>query len=256
MPDIIDLTEYQEQREIVKEYYANLLILQYRNKEKARETIKTSADLYLCDGLVFQLQDILDIDKAQGHQLDIIGKILDVPRIVQGINVNRRFFQFHVDENSVGFSRIGFPQSGSFKSISNYNLSEYSLPDYDYRILLKYKAVYNVMRGSTRDMDEALNSVFGTNVLYTNNQDLTMTYILASDSVLAIEAAQKLGYFRTPIGVNVNYIIAVPTPGAIFGFNIYPDIYPDIIDNTVAGFSTDPNNPKEATWLKSNNIIY
>lgn len=252
MADIVDLTEYQEQREAVKEYYSNLLILQYRNKKKARETIKASVDIYLCDGLVFQLQDILDIDKAQGAQLDLIGKILDCPRIVQGINVDRKFFQFHIDENSLGFSTIGNPTSATMRSISNSNLSQYSLADFDYRILLKYKAVVNVMRGSIKNMDELLYSVFEGNVLIYNNQNLTMTYVLASDSMIAIAAAKKLGYFRAPLGVNVAYILAVPTPSAIFGFNTNPNA----IDMTVAGFSTDPNNPKTATWLTSDNIIY
>lgn len=62
-----------------------MLVLQYRNKPKARETIKIGADIYLGDGVIFQLQDILDIDTAEGPQLDIIGKILDCPRIVQGV---------------------------------------------------------------------------------------------------------------------------------------------------------------------------
>lgn len=252
MADIIDLTKYQEQREAVKEYYCNLLILQYRNKEKARETIKISTDLFLCDGLIFQLQDILDIDKAVGAQLDIIGKILGCPRLVQGIYSDRHFFQFHVDENSLGFSQIGKPVNATMRSRANTNLSFYSLQDYDYRILLKYKAVVNVMRGSMAKMDELLYSVFGPNVLIRNNQDLTITYILASNSMIAIEAARKLGYFKAPLGVNVNFIIAVPYPNAIIGFNRNPDA----IDHTVAGFNTDPENPRKASWLTADNILY
>lgn len=250
MADIVDLTEYQEQREAVKEYYTNLLILQYRNKQKARETIKVCADLFLCDGLIFQLQDLLDIDKAQGAQLDIIGKILDCPRIVQGIVVDRQFFQFHINENSLGFSTIGSPTSAVMRSINNSNLSEYSLPDYDYRYLLKYKAAVNVMRGSIKDMDELLYNIFGTDAIIKNNKDLTMTYVLASDSMLAIKAAWKLGYFRAPLGVGINYVLAVANPLSIFGFNTKNYISP-----VTAGFSTK-NKTVKATWLTKNNIIY
>ena len=252
MADIVDLTEYQEQREQVKEYYSNLLILQYRNKQKARETIKASVDLYLCDGLVFQLQDILDIDKAQGAQLDIIGKILDAPRTVQGIYVGTKFFQFHVDANSLGFSTIGEPTNASFRSIKNSNLSVYTLQDFDYRILLKFKAVVNVMRGSMKDMDELLYSVFQGQAYYYNNHDLSITFVLASDSMLAIRAAKKLGYFRAPLGINISYILAVPTPDALLGFNTDPEA----IDMTTVWFNTDPQNPKKATWLTQDNIIY
>lgn len=70
------MPDYTQDIQDVKTYYADLLILQYRNKPKARETIKIGADIYLGDGVIFQLQDILDIDKAEGAQLDIIGKSL------------------------------------------------------------------------------------------------------------------------------------------------------------------------------------
>lgn len=251
MADVIDLTEYQEQREQVKEYYANLLILQYRNKQKARETIKTCADLFLCDGLVFQLQDLLDIDKAQGAQLDIIGKILDCPRTVQGIVVDRKFFQFHVNANSLGFSTVDNPQEGvTMRSIKNSNLNEYSLPDYDYRYLLKYKAVVNVMRGSQKDMDELLYSVFGTDAIIRNNKNLSITYILASNSMLAIKAALKLGYFRAPLGVGVEFIVAVDNTTSIFGFDTK-----NYISDFVSGFATK-NNYKKASFMTKNNILF
>ena len=38
----------------VKEYYADLLILQYRNKPKARNTVKMGVDIYTGDGVLFQ----------------------------------------------------------------------------------------------------------------------------------------------------------------------------------------------------------
>lgn len=88
------MPDYTQDIQDVKTYYADLLILQYRNKPKARETIKIGADIYLGDGVIFQLQDILDIDKAEGAQLDIIGKILDCPRVVQGIYNDMIFSSF------------------------------------------------------------------------------------------------------------------------------------------------------------------
>lgn len=250
MADITDLTQYQTDRENVKEYYANLLILQYRNKRKARETVKIGADIYMADGLIFQLQDLLDIDKATGATLDLIGKILDAPRIVQGISVDRKFFQFHIDENSMGFSTITTPTNAPMRSIQNSNLSEYSLPDFDYRILLKYKAVVNVMRGSIGEMDNLLYTVFGDDVLLKNMQNLTITYILSSDSMPAILAARKLGYFRAPVGVGLGYILAVKKPSQIFGFNRRNG------STLIAGFQTKDKPLPNSTWLTKSNIVY
>lgn len=250
MADITDLTQYQEAREAVKEYYSNLLILQYRNKPKARETIKIWADIFMVDGMIFQLQDLLDIDKATGATLDLIGKILGAPRIIQGIFIDRNFFQFHIDENSLGFSIVGDPKYGTMRSIKNSNLSEYSLPDFDYRILLKYKAVVNVMRGSMGSMDELLYSVFGTDVILKNMQNLTITYILASDSMPAILAARKLGYFRAPIGVGIDYILAVKNPAQVFSFRRAGG------STLVGGFQTKEKHLPKSTWLTKENVVY
>lgn len=190
----------------IKEYYANLLILQYRNKPRARKTIEAGVDIYLGDGVVLQLADILDIDTAVGAQLDIIGKILGCPRNVAGINNQRKFFSFHVDANSLGFSTVGNPSKGIAKNRSNSVLASYTLEDEEYRQLLKFKAFINVWRGDMGSMDRALYSVFGDNVNLVSGTG-EVTYEIAEQTV-TIEAAITLGYFKAPIGVKVNYDIA------------------------------------------------
>jgi hypothetical protein len=186
----------------IKEYYANLLILQYRNKLKARETIKAGIDIYLGDGVVLQLQDILDIDTAEGEQLNLIGKILGCPRDIPGININTKFFTFHVDENSLGFSTVGNPSSGVAKNRTNSNLAVYSLQNDEYRQLLKFKAFVNVWRGDLASMNEALYAVFGDNVNLRNG-NLSVTYEI-QNMTIPIEAAIALGYFKAPMGIAVN----------------------------------------------------
>lgn len=243
------MPDYTQDIQDVKTYYADLLILQYRNKPKARETIKIGADIYLGDGVIFQLQDILDIDKAEGAQLDIIGKILDCPRVVQGIYNDMIFFQFYDGEDSVGFSTVGKPQGGNFRTIQNYNQSEYSLPDNDYRFLLKFKSAVNVMRGSERGIDDALWNVFQGDVLLKNNHNLTITYIVSAERTLAALAAKQLGYYRAPEGVGANYVLRVPSPSQIFGFN-----RKGIINKTVVGFSTKDKR-QIGTWLTKENLI-
>lgn len=243
------MPDYTQNIQDVKTYYADLLILQYRNKPKARETIKIGADIYLGDGIIFQLQDILDIDTAVGAQLDIIGKILDCPRVVQGIYNDMIFFQFYDGPDSVGFSTVGNPQGGNFRTIQNYNQSEYSLPDDDYRFLLKFKSAVNVMRGSERGIDDALWNVFQGDVQLKNNHNLTITYIVSAERTLAALAAKQLGYYRAPEGVGANYVLRVPSPSQIFGFN-----RKGIINKTVVGFSTKDKR-QIGTWLTKENLI-
>lgn len=187
----------------VKEYYADLLILQYRNKPKARATIKMGVDIYTGDGLLLQLADALNIDTAVGAQLDIIGKILGCPRDIPGINNQTKYFTFHVDEDSLGFSTIGNPSNGVAKNRSNSILATYTLSDEEYRPLLKFKAFLNVWRGDMGSMDTALYEVFGDNVNLKNNQDMTIEYEV-TEMTTTIEAADALGYFRAPIGVSAS----------------------------------------------------
>lgn len=189
----------------IKEYYADLLILQYRNKPKARETIKAGVDIYLGDGVVLDLADILNIDTAIGAQLDIIGKILGCPRNVPNINNDLKFFSFHVDANSVGFSTVGNPRKGVVKTRTNSIMATYSLSDEEYRTLLKFKAFVNVWRGDMASMDRALYAVFGDNVNMAIST-LKVTYQITTMTV-PIEAAIILGYLKAPIGVAVDFDI-------------------------------------------------
>nr|DAJ74724.1 MAG TPA: Protein of unknown function (DUF2612) [Caudoviricetes sp.] len=243
------MVDYTQDINDVKEYYADLLILQYRNKPKARKTVKMGVDIYMGNQVLFQLQDILDIDKAEGSQLDIIGKILECPRVVQGIYNDLKFFQFYDGPDSLGFSTIGEPTSASFRTIQNYNQSEYSLPDEDYRFLLKFKAAVNVMRGSMQGIDDTLWNVFQGDVLLKNNQDLTITYILSSEHTLATLAAKQLKYYRAPEGIGAFYVLRIPNPSQIFGFN-----QKGIINKTVVGFSTK-NKVQKGTWLTKENLV-
>ncbi len=240
------MEQYIQDLEDVKNYYADLLILQYRNKPKARETIKTGVEIYLADGLIFQLQDVLDIDRVEGFCLDLIGKILGASRKVQGLLIDRKYFSFE-REGALGFSTKYKTSDGMFKNHYNSTLSFYSLGDDDYRILLKFKALANIQRASMAQMDENLWNTFKGDVLLENNQDLTITYIVANKLNIALLAALKKGYLKAPIGIGMSYILEVPYPTKIFGFQRKHK-------TNAIGFSTK-NDIKTGTFLTKENLI-
>lgn len=191
--------------EDVQEYYANLLILQYRNKPRARATIKTMAELYLGDGLVFDIQDVLDIDKAVGAQLDIIGKILGCPRQIKGFELDKKYFSFENAPTPYGFSDDSQLSEGYWKRYNNSIGSIFSLQDEDYRRLLKFKAIYNLRRGSWADLDEAYYTFFGDEIELINNKNLTVTFNIKSTASLATRVAIILDYIKPPVGIGYNY---------------------------------------------------
>lgn len=190
----------------VQNYYADLLIIQYRNRPKARATIKLGANLYMADGLIFDLNNILDIDTAFGVQLDIIGKILGCNRNIYGLTLDTKFFSF---EKTVayGYSDKDALSEGYWKDYQNSTGTIYRLPDDVYRTLLKFKAIYNVRRGSMQFMDDMYFRIFGSEVNMVNNHDLTVTYNIPSTHGVAVEAAIYLNYLEPPLGIGytINY---------------------------------------------------
>lgn len=194
---------YETELANVENYYADLLILQYRNKPKARATIKMLVDICLGDGLVFELNDCLNIDKAVGKQLDLIGQILGCNRNIYGLNPDTKYFSFE-KTNAYGYSDKDAVSQGYWKSYFNSTGSAYGLSDTDYRQLLKFKAALNVMPSTMQGMDNAVYSVFGDNVEIINNQDLSITYFINQQTIVT-KAAQLLGYFKAPLGVAVDF---------------------------------------------------
>ena len=194
---------YETELASVENYYADLLILQYRNKTKARKTIKAFVDICMGDGLVFELNDCLNIDIAEGKQLDLIGQILGCNRNVYGLTPDTKWFTYQ-KTNAYGFSDKDGLSEGYWKTYFNSSGSAYALSDSDYRQLLKFKAAINVMPGTMKGIDEALYQVFGENVTLQNNQDLSITYIINQQTIVT-QAAEILGYFKAPMGVTVNF---------------------------------------------------
>lgn len=191
----------------VEEYYANLLIIQYRNKPKARATIKLGADLYLSDGLVWDIGNVLDIDTAIGAQLDLIGKILGQSRNIPGLVIDKPFFSFE-KEDAYGFSTADELSEGYWKNYRNSVGSVYNLSDYSYRILLKFKAMYNVRRASMAFMYDMYYRAFGNEIKMINNQDLTVTYEVSNNYSEAVAAALHLKLIEPCMGVDysISYV--------------------------------------------------
>lgn len=185
----------------VEDYYAGTLIIQYRNKPKARATIKLGADLYMADGLIFDLNNILDIDTAVGKQLDLIGKILGCPRDIPGLVLDKDFFSFEKTD-AYGYSDADALSDGYWKNYDNSTGTAYTLLNDDYRTLLKFKAIYNVRYGSMGFMNEMYYRIFGNEVRMINNYDLSVTYKVPSTQSIALQAAIFLNYLEPPLGID------------------------------------------------------
>ena len=64
----------------IKKYYENLLIVQYHDKPKAKETVGTWVECMTGDSILTDLSSAFDIDTAVGKQLDVIGLFVGLGR--------------------------------------------------------------------------------------------------------------------------------------------------------------------------------
>lgn len=169
---------------MTKEYYSNLLILQYHNKPKAKATVEATVDL-LPDSLIQEVTNGFDLNTAVGKQLDILGKYIGLDRS-------------YIKDGAVSL-----------------------LSDEDYRLLLKLKVVCNTSDYSHKNIDESLYEAFGTEIRMDSEGNMEMTYFIPAEAVDVIEAAVQKGVLPKPMGVNLNYVIEYNKK--FFAFCTYAD---------------------------------
>ena len=168
-------------------YLANLLIIQYHNKPKAIETIKTLAKEMPVD-LILKLRDSFNINTARGSALDILGKYVGVTR-------------WYYDENG----------------------EQIRLTDEEYRMLIKLKAISNTSNASHYEIDQALYNFFGTRVRATSDGNMAMTIFIPANAERVITAAIQKRSLPTPLGVEANKIVVQES--RFFGFVNYKNQY-------------------------------
>jgi len=139
--------------------YSDLLIWQYRNKPKAVATIKLIENI-IAKGFVdlYQLQDVLNIETAIGHQLDLVGKHVGQFRVINGYQL-RKFFGFRNSLNGLGFSqkRNG---GGQWYRRRDPLADSVRLSDVDYRFLIKCRILKNYQTGTLPNLIEACRFFF------------------------------------------------------------------------------------------------
>ena len=167
---------------VVDDYYANLLIMQYHNKRKAQDTIKSSTKA-LPDTLIQDIINGYDIDTAVGAQQDLLGEYLGVDRY------------YVEDDNLVALSND------------------------DYRIILKLKAIANTSDLSHKSLDDSLYSFFGNTIRMDSDGNMEMTYFVPKNKTPVILAAIQKEVLPRPMGVRCSYIIEYDKK--FFGFCTY-----------------------------------
>lgn len=174
----------------IKDYYANLLIIQYRNLPNARGTIESLVGESYADGISLDVLNAFDLETAVGQQLDILGKY---------IGLNRQVKLFLPDQTT-------------------------RLNDDDYRTLLKLKLITNNGRASTGEIKKSLYELFPDTIRVYDNRDMSYTYFVSDtlQDLMKVIVSEEL--LPLPMSVDCRLIFVSKDVTKFFGFSNYTGI--------------------------------
>jgi hypothetical protein len=230
-------------RDIIDQYTL-LLIKQYWEKPKAKAEIEhmMSGWQKIAD-LMRAFEVEFDLDSARGYQLDILGKIVGVPRVVPAV-LPRIRFGFSNNPNSKGFaSRFNLlRESAPFANRFEPRFTAQQLDDPQYRRLIRVKVAKNIcaayMTSDERiSIQDVINSAFRGRAYVVDNQDMTLTlYVSPSVSLDELRLIRRLDLLPKPQAVRYKFVIQAE-PSVTFGFSNNPNSvgFADRFDSTRQG---------------------
>lgn len=110
-----------------------------------------------------------DIDLAEGVNLDVIGEIVGISRIIPQ-SLQLAFFGFQHNAAALVFGEEGFPElGGRFYEEGDEYIATTVLSDFEYRLLIRAKIVRNHGRGTNEDVLAGLQYMFDTSRVVTHD---------------------------------------------------------------------------------------
>lgn len=141
----------------------------WREKRKFREWVKTTGT-QLEEISNFYSKLTYDIDEAEGYLLDVIGAILDIPRL--DIPANLAFFGYQGTPLAVGYNIAPY---------FDFNNPTETVPATDnmYRMVLHFKVFYNTTDGTRASVLKATKTLLGIDdIEIIDNEDMQFKIML------------------------------------------------------------------------------
>ncbi len=181
--------------------YLDQLIIQYFNQPKAKAELANMLDSY--ENVHNFYRDFIpsfDLDRAYGDRLDIIGRIVGLPRLIDTV-IAKEYFGFVRQNASKGFSRGDMYRKyeGAFSSLL--------LTDGDYRRFLTAKIIKNTSHATITgiaSLQESVRVLFGENSYAVDNKNMTVTVYVNEEQKGEFIIIEALGLIPSPQGVKIN----------------------------------------------------
>ena len=180
--------------ENLREYFANLLIIQFRGAEKNRNLIKFLVDLIFSNNLALEIKDkTVNVEESVGAQLDIVGKWVGIDRLYTGELWTHKYLSFVNYSNIIndnysqfqgGFSSYSTFEDNNggfltYKTWQDVRTKVNKIGDEYFRALIKLKIIKNSINHTCKNIDDAIWSWSEGNV-YTTWDIMQITYHYSS----------------------------------------------------------------------------
>lgn len=210
--------------------YILFLIKQYYEKPKANAEIRNLlVDWQDISDFIRDFGSNFDIDNAEGKVLDLIGRIVGLPRQVNEV-VPVVYFGFSSNPNSKGFASFSdiTRESAAFFRVGQSAYTPYQLQDPEYRKFLKIKIAKNtcspyLVSDEKTSLQQVVFDAFDGRAYVVDNKDQSLTlYVSPSVSNDDLRLILNLDILPRPITFSYRIIIQAE-PGETFGFGKNPN---------------------------------
>lgn len=117
------------------------------------------------EDLLQSMYELPDIDVMSGVNLDVIGRIVGISRVIPNA-IELVYFGFNGFADQTVFGELGQDGIGSrFYNLGDPTAESTSLGDVEYRILLKAKIKKNVSHATGEDIENVLSFIFGAPIV-------------------------------------------------------------------------------------------
>lgn len=209
--------DYLEALKSLQEYFADLIILQYRYAPENRALIKKLVNLIFANNLALQIRDnTVDVDNSIGKQLDIVGKWVGVDRYYSGSTLwTKKYFALPsysqiktstYTQYQGGFSNYtNFNEPGAFLTYQNWqdvSSKVNALGDEYFKPLIRLKIIKNSINHTAKNIDEAIYN-WSNGLVYTTWDVMKIIYHYDSSYSAVMPIAKAKNALPKPTGCTV-----------------------------------------------------
>ena len=199
----------------LQDYFASLIILQYKNSSQNKALIKKLVSLIFANNLALQIKDLtVDVNNSIGAQLDVVGKWVGIDRYYNAIDLWEQPYTALVNYSNI--SNNTYEQwQGGFSTYSNFADNDggflmykawrdtrtkvNAMGDEYFRSLIKLKIIKNSINHTCKNIDDAIWK-WSNGQVYTTWGTMEVTYHYPSDLHNLMQLALYKNVLPVPTG--------------------------------------------------------